>query len=219
MNNEVIVKYLEELSPLGLYIFLFFSSFLENLFPPWPGDTFIVLSGFLAAQTKGSLPLYFLASLLGNAIGATLMYYAGEKIIVIFRNVHDKTQYFLLRRVLKPLCADEGIARAKYYFQKWGVFLVLFSRFSAGVRFFVSIVAGIVQMNFSLFLFCFAFGVIIWNSLLLWGGWQLKANWNEVIGWLQLYNTLVIIALFTFLFSYLLYKRKRSISQKNKNPS
>ena len=209
MNSEAIIAWLEGFSLIGLSIFLFFSSILENLFPPWPGDTFIVLGGFLASQDKDALPFYFLSTLLGNLTGAVLMYYTGEHLITFFRYLHDRTQRVFLRRILKPLFQTEQIAKAKHYFQRWGVLLVLFSRFSAGVRFFVSIVAGMVRMNFLLFILCFSLGVIAWNSLLLWGGWQLKANWNEMLAWLQLYNTVVMALLFALLLLWLFYKKRR----------
>ena len=213
MNGEIIIAWLEKLPVLGIYVFLFFSSLMENLFPPWPGDTFIVLGGFLAAQGKGTLPFYFLSALLGNLAGAALMYYAGEHLITFFRYLHDKTQRVFLRRILKPLFQTEQIAKAKHYFQRWGVLWVLFSRFSAGVRFFVSIVAGMVRMNFLLFIFCFTLGLLAWNSLLLWGGWQLKANWNAMLAWLQLYNILVMGLLFALLLAWLLYKRRKGGSK------
>ena len=219
MDSEIIIKWLEELPLLGIYVFLFFSSLLENLFPPWPGDTFIVLGGFLAAQNKGTLSFYFLSTLLGNLAGAALMYYAGEHLIAFFRFLHDKTQQAWLRRILKPLFQTEQIKKAEHYFKKWGAVLVLFSRFSAGIRFFVSIAAGMVRMNFPLFIICFALGVLAWNSLLLWGGWQLKTSWNEMLAWLQLYNTLVMALILALLLLWLLYKKRKQKSSEEKSKS
>ena len=209
MDTEITLEWLKDFSNTGLYVFLFFSAFLENLFPPWPGDTFIILSGFLAAQSKGNIYLCFLSSWLGSLGGAALMYYAGEALLTFFRNLHDKSSRFFLHRFLKPLFDTEKIEKVKYYFQRWGVFLVLFSRFSAGLRFFISIVAGISKMNFPLFLLCFSLGAMLWNALLLLGGWQLKENWNEILTWLQLYNTLIISILLVLLLVYLIHKRKK----------
>ena len=38
------------------YLILFASCLVENLFPPYPGDTVILLAGYLAGKIQRSLP-------------------------------------------------------------------------------------------------------------------------------------------------------------------
>ena len=47
---EEMIAYVLTLPTVGMYWFLFVSTIIENLFPPWPGDTMIVLAGFLMAH-------------------------------------------------------------------------------------------------------------------------------------------------------------------------
>ncbi len=214
MDSEGLLCYLDQLPVIGIYIILFFSSILENLFPPWPGDTLIVLSGFLAARDQGNILICLITVTAGNIAGASLMYYLGGHVLVFFVHLNQKFKNRFFNRILMPLVSQKSIEKTKFWFQRWGIGLVLFSRFSAGIRFFVSVVAGIVGMNFSLFLLCFTIGVLFWSSLLLGGGWLLKENWNIIIHWMKIYNILIgtCIALF-FLAWFLFQKRKNKSDQ------
>ena len=207
MDSQSILLWLDQMPAMGIYIVLFFSSILENVFPPWPGDTLIVVSGFLAARGQGNIFICLGSIVLGNLTGASLMYFIGERVIDFFRHLHGKSKISFVRRALEPLIQIEGLNKAKNWFARWGIVLVLFSRFSAGIRFFVSIAAGIVHMRFVLFLICFTLGVLLWSGLLLYGGWLLKESWNEIIEWIKMYNVLFFALLFASIFVYFFWKK------------
>ena len=55
-NN--IIPFLLSIKPIFVYFFIFISSFIENIFPPFPGDTIIAISGLFVG--KGIFDFYTL---------------------------------------------------------------------------------------------------------------------------------------------------------------
>jgi len=49
---ENFLLWIVEQNILLIWLFFFFSNFLENVFPPWPGDTVTVFGGFLVAKSQ-----------------------------------------------------------------------------------------------------------------------------------------------------------------------
>lgn len=203
---EEIIAYVLTLPTTGIYWFLFFSTILENLFPPWPGDTMIVLAGFLMAHHAVGPVGTTLVTLAGNMVGAYIMYFAGEGLLALARKYHASIGWNWGRKQVEELTSPESMQRTSAWFRKWGLWFVLVSRFSAGIRFFVSIVAGVSRTNLLLFSVAFAAGVLIWNSLLLYGGYALGENWRQILGWLRVYNVLVITAIALAVAGYLYYR-------------
>lgn len=193
-DAQTIVSWLSGLPEFGVYSFLAFSSIVENVFPPWPGDTFTVFGGFLLAL--GSVrPVGTMVSLIvGNLIGAFTMYYAGAHVIMGLRRLEKRiTRPALIKSSLREITDRKMIRKARIWFNRWGYAFVLLSRFSAGIRFFVSILAGISRMNRLLFALFFSLGVVLWNTLLLSGGYLLGNQWGKIMAWLRIYNIVVIL--------------------------
>jgi membrane protein DedA with SNARE-associated domain len=87
----------------------------------------------------------------------------------------------------------------------------LISRFSAGIRFFVSIIAGISRMNLILFTITFSIGVLVWNSILIGGGYALGENWERILDWLRVYNIIVVAVLSLLVILFVIWRiRKRA---------
>lgn len=210
---EEIIAYVLTLPTVGMYWFLFFSTILENLFPPWPGDTMIVLAGFLMAHDAVDPLETSLVTLAGNMAGAYIMYFAGEGILALARKYHARISWAWARNQVEELTSPESMDRTAKWFRKWGLWFVLFSRFSAGIRFFVSIIAGISRTHLLLFSASFAAGVLIWNSLLLYGGYALGENWRQILDWLRLYNFVVITLIAVSVAGYFYYRYRKNLEK------
>ena len=66
--------------PAGLtYLVLGAGAALENIVPPVPADTFILLGGFLAVRGPADVVVVFLVTWLANTSGALLVYGAGRR--------------------------------------------------------------------------------------------------------------------------------------------
>lgn len=66
--------------------------------------------------------------------------------------------------------------RAEGMFARWGVGLVMFGRILPGVRTLVSVPAGMMRMNFGLFIGAAFGGAYLWNTLLVAVGYLLGFN-------------------------------------------
>jgi len=184
MNTELF----NSIPPQFYEIFLFFSVFIENVFPPYPGDSVVVFSGYLLQNGSIGLVQTAVIILVGNLASAALMYFFGHEVIK-----------FLLKHIksdaLKEVFSEDHMHRTHDWFNRYGIFAVIFSRFSAGIRFFIAIVAGMVEMHIALFLVAFTLATIIWNVLLVSGGYYLGNNWEELMSYVRLYSGFVALVI------------------------
>lgn len=193
-----------ELSPLFLWFFIFFSNILENVFPPWPGDTVNVFGGFLVANNSGLTWFSLITSTyLGNIFGGLVMYKFGERFLNFLR---QKKLPFT-----KELLEEESFNKTLSWFQRNSNVVILLSRFSAGIRFFVSIVAGITRVPVYRFIVLFSIAVFLWCSLLIGGGYITGKNWESILQILSVYNKvimgLLVVVLLLIFRNYLLKKQ------------
>ena len=173
--------YLNNQPPGWVYFFLFMGAFLENVVPPIPGDTLIVFGAYLAGIGVIQVWPAYIAMYVGSAMGCLLVY----------GMAYVKGRDFFLR--LERRFFDESkIEVAEIWFEKYGIRIVIFTRFLPTVRAFVGIVAGIIRMNPVRMTLYVAIGVFLWNSLLVYFGLMVGENWQLVVTVLRTYNKVVI---------------------------
>ena len=193
--------WLDQMPPEFYWAFIFFSSFVENIFPPYPGDTVTVLGGYLAGIRKISLIALAASVFLGSLSGAVVMYFFGQRVVVWLANK-------LKIKAMSGILEGKNFRKAQRWFEKYGFVAVLASRFSAGVRFFVSIVAGMTQMRLVSFVIAFSLATIIWNTILIFVGHALGENWSQIFKYLEFYNGF-IIAIVIVLLGFVIYKKQK----------
>lgn len=197
--NEIFLTYLE--IPLWAHFFILTTAtFLENVFPPVPGDVIVVLYGALSA--KGfSLVVISSAIFTGNMLGGAVCFHLGSKILPLLRRLQHKSKLLAF--------ADEELeARAGSLLSKHGVLFIGFSRFLPAIRFFISIVAGMFKMKPIAFYAAFLVGVLAWNSLLIQAGIILSTDWSDIRYILQNY-TILILSLISLLLAMVWFWRRK----------
>ena len=196
--------WLENQNGIVIWIFFSMSNFLENVFPPWPGDTVTVFGGFMLAHSAISLAELVSATVFGNLAGGIVMYLSGKRILHWMEH-HD----FPLK---KSFYSQEQIHKTFQWFHKNSILVVVLSRFSAGIRFFVSIIAGMSHYPLLSFLIFFTLAIILWCGLLIAGGYTLGKNWEYILQIIQLYNRTVLILIVSGIIAYFLFFRKKKNS-------
>lgn len=200
---ENFLLWIVEQNILLIWLFFFFSNFLENVFPPWPGDTVTVFGGFLVAKSQeiegGGFGIFGLISstYLGNIFGAYLMIKFGDKFL---KWVQIKEFPFK-----KELYDEKKIQKTFKWFERNEVIVILLSRFSAGIRFFVAIIAGMVGINIFKFFLYFSISVFLWCGLLIQGGYSLGSNWGLIVEYIAMYNRVFFSTLGVLLIIFLFY--------------
>ena len=182
---------------LWLYLFLFASAVLESLFPPYPGDTMILISGYLAGLGRLDPVAALASSVAGSLGGASLLFFFG---MVKGRPFFQRGKH----RLFSP----ERLQRVEVWFHRHGNKVVLGSRFLAGVRSLVAIAAGIGQMPYGMFVALSLVSISLWNGLLVFLGLKLGQNWTQVVRLFRFYNgVIVLVALLGFGLWYLQRRR------------
>jgi len=168
------------------------ASVIEYVFPVFPGDTVVLLAGFLSAQ--GALGLFELsfAVLLGNLIGCFITYAFGRAV----------ANGRISRRWLNKMASPDALASWHTWFHKWGYFLILANRFFVGIRSFFFIAAGLYKLPLGKVLICGAIAAIIFNSCIFALGYFLGNNVELIISFLDNYTKLgyIILALVILIF-------------------
>jgi membrane protein DedA with SNARE-associated domain len=162
--------------------------FVENLFPPIPSEIVMPLAGFTAARGDMNLVLAILAGWTGSILGAVFWFWIGRMV------GEERLKHWAARHgrwlVLKPKEIDQACG----WFQSHGGKAVLIGRLVPGVRTFISVPAGIADMNFGKFMLYSSLGTIIWTVLLALAGYYLESRYEEVSHWLGPVGKVVLVA-------------------------
>jgi membrane protein DedA with SNARE-associated domain len=209
---DMIFQWMQNISPVYIYIFLAIDVFFENVFPPVPSDIFIIFTGFLASHGIISMFSSLVALLIGNITGALVMYFSGAKLLKWLKEREMHTKNRIILSLLKFTSLDD-MEKAGIWFRNYGLAFVLLSRFIPGIRFFVSIIAGASHFPPVRFMLAYTIGVTIWNYLLLKGGYMLGDNWKYIVELLSIYSRLVgyvTVVGILLVVGYFILKRKKN---------
>lgn len=176
MNS--ILSFLGSQGPVLLYVMLGVGSALENLFPPIPADTFVLLGAFLAAGGRADAWTVFFVTWLANTGTALLVYWTG------YRYGRPFFQVGMGRFLLNPT----QLKRLGGFYQRWGLPAIFFARFLPGLRAMVPVFAGVTQQRFGVVAFPVLVASGIWYGGLVWLGATAGKNLPAVGEWLASAN-------------------------------
>lgn len=174
---------LNSIDPLVAYVVLFISAFLENVIPPIPGDTVVIIGAYLVSTEKLGFWGVFISTCAGSSFGFMVMYYFGAKFGRAFINENSRSKIF----------KESQINKVEKWFANWGYWVIFVNRFLSGTRSVVSIFAGLFHLNA---FYVFGLGLIstmIWNGILISLGLILGENWNVLVEYISQYNFIFII--------------------------
>lgn len=147
------ITFLKTIGYIGTWAALFTEgAFFFGIF--LPGDSLLFPIGILAGQDVFNLwimlPGCFIAAFLGNLVGYEIGKRWGPKVL--------KSRYSA--RFIK----DHHVEKCDHFFQKYGAFTVVISRFIHFARTFVPFAAGMSRMNYKLFVAYSALGALLWAT-------------------------------------------------------
>lgn len=149
-------------------------AFIENVFPPIPSELIMPLGGYLASQGAMTLAGVVAAGTLGSVLGALLLYglggWFGEQRLKAFADRHGR--WLTLSR--------RDVERTSAWFARHGTWAVFGCRLVPGMRSLISIPAGLQHMNLLKFLLATTIGSLLWTSLLVYAGYALGENFEQV---------------------------------------
>lgn len=184
------------------YTLVFFIAWLENVFPPIPGDVLIVFAGYLAAIGPMAIFPVIAFSTLGGILGFMCMYYIGRY----------GGPRLLGSRALRWL-PDESVSRVQNWLHTWGYMVIAANRFLSGARTVIAFTVGMSRMPALPVGLLASLSAAVWVTLITVLGYVVGDEWERVVDYLARYGRLISVLIILFL-AWQLYKAIRRIRQK-----
>ena len=182
---------------------LFLATFVEHVFPPFPGDLLVVLGAWYAVHGQLSWPMLLVFSTAGALAGAWVDHRVG---VALGRQ--------LARRATRSkLLPPERLEAFEAAYRRWGHWLLVFNRFMPGIRAFLFLAAGASGLPAGRVVLLGGLSALIWNALLLAAGGLLASNLGELVGlvdrYMQVAGALLALAALALL-ARALWRRARA---------
>jgi membrane protein DedA with SNARE-associated domain len=177
--------------PLG-YLVLFGAALIEYVFPPFPGDTVVLLGGVYAVRGQRPWFLVLLVVTLGSVLGAFIDYHIGRALKRRFESGPDFAQ------------KHPHIIRLQDRMREKGILLIAFNRFMPGVRGLLFVAAGAAEMDVRRVMAWGAVSAVLWNALIMGVGIAVGGNIERMetlfreytrVAWIVLAVGVVAVAL------------------------
>jgi membrane protein DedA with SNARE-associated domain len=209
--TEQFLKFLHSVPDPVAYLFLGLSAFVENVFPPIPGDTITAFGAFLVGIGKLSFLGVYASTTLGSLLGFLCLFKIGGWL----------GRRFFIERDYRFFRAST-IVRAEQWFERYGYYLIVMNRFLPGVRSAVALAGGICCLRGIRVALLALVSAALWNMIWILTGYMLGSNWSVVeatISGLLLkfhIGVAVVIALFVLLIAWRrILVRRRAGEERN----
>jgi membrane protein DedA with SNARE-associated domain len=159
------------------YPVLFAGVMLENAGLPIPGETAVLLAGFLASAAGDrvfDIRLVIALTALAATLGDNMGYWLGRE-FARPRLQRGRGFLFLTPRTLEV---------AEGYFRVYGVWTIFFARFVTGIRVIGALAAGTAGMPWPRFFLANASGALLWATAISLLGYFFGENWQRLEKWL-----------------------------------
>jgi len=190
---EEIISIINTLDSNTIYAFLFIIAFLENVFPPIPGDVPVAFVGYLIATSELSFTACIASASIGSVIGFMIVYFVAR---TIGENLYEEGGGPIKQKITNlanRFFPPEQMDYVKANFSKHGYTLVAANRFFAGTRTLICIVAGFLHLNWFYVFITALISAILWNIVLVGGGYFLGENWQKVGEYISAYGVIITI--------------------------
>jgi thioredoxin reductase (NADPH) len=175
---EAVVEFLKSCAETYGYPVLFAGVLLENAGIPLPGETAVLLAGFLASEAgehRLRLWLVIVVTVAAAVLGDNLGYWLGRR--------WARPRLRAGRRFL--LLTPRALRLAEGYFERFGTWTIFFARFVAGLRIFGALAAGTAGMPWPRFLVANGAGAVTWAVVISLLGYYFGENFGLLHRWLR----------------------------------
>lgn len=180
---SAILDFLGALPPLLVYAVLGVGAALENLVPPVPADTFVLLGGFLAARGLSD-PWIVWGVTWGANVGSALAVYGVG---------HRYGRVFFEEGLGRHVLNEHQMTRMRGFYSRFGVAAVFFTRFLPGLRAVVPAFAGVTHQRFIPVALPLAAASGIWYGALVWLGATAGRNLERIAASLKDANVVLLV--------------------------
>ena len=191
---EIINWIVETVGMLG-YAGIVIMMFLESSFVPFPSEVVMIPAGYLAFKGEMNLMIAILCGIVGSLSGALFNYYLAIKI----------GRPLLIRYGTCVMFNEDTLSRMENFFNRHGHISTFIGRLIPVIRQYISLPAGLANMNLVIFSLYTSLGAGIWVIILALLGYYIGEN--EVLIKAYLHNIIVVLLLFCIIGATLYYWR------------
>jgi len=170
---------LATMPPLAVYAVLAGLCFLENVFPPVPGDAVLALGAFLTVQGALDPVTLFFVCWSANMVGAVGVYFLARRVGgSLFES-----------RMGRSLLSPESIASLERRYIRWGLAGVFLGRILPGVRAVVAPFAGLIRLPPLRALLPIGLAAAVWFGGVIALGRYIGKSWEGIQRTMRSLNT------------------------------
>lgn len=182
------------------YFGVFFLMALGSALIPVPSEITLPFAGFLVSKGTFVLPIVILVGALGDLAGSLVGYAIGyfleEGVIVNLIKKHGK--YVLL--------SEHDYHKASKWFSKYGSKVVFVAKLVPGLRYLISIPAGVLEMNLGRFALYTFLGSLVWCTAMVYVGVILGNRWESMGPFFSKFRIVIILGLVFLVAFYINHK-------------
>ncbi len=160
-----------DLPPIFIYVFIGVGAAVENIIPPIPADTFVLLGAFLAAAGRASVWLVFLCTWVPNVASA----------LMVYALAHRYGQGFFQRPAGHWLLHPKQLEQINRFYQRWGTAAIFLSRFLPAFRAMVPVFAGVTHVSIWKVAPPLALASALWYGALVYLGSLAGRNFDAIL--------------------------------------
>ena len=194
--HQVINFLVETIGSLG-YFGIFALMFLESTFFPFPSEVVMIPAGYLAYKGEMNLYLLLFMGILGSLSGALLNYYLASSL----------GRKLLLKYGHYVWFGEDKLIKVEKFFQKHGEISTFNGRLIPVVRQFISLPAGLSNMNIFKFSLYTTLGATVWVTILALLGYFLGSNQELISQYLKDITIITFVAIVIISIIYVKYKK------------
>lgn len=203
MNDiiEAVLKNLSQISPWIIYLALFLSAVLQIFFPPYPGDTVLLVGGCLVSlgARAGDLSI-FLSYVIGTILSSYVLYLLGYRYGEGVLNFKYVKKYF----------SQKMQNKVKRLMWKYSIFIFFMCKFIPGIGSITILFGGIFRYKAVPILFMVGLSSLIHNFIFFIIGKSIGYNLERINEFLSTYNVIAfgVFALLAAMASIFLYRKR-----------
>jgi membrane protein DedA with SNARE-associated domain len=179
-----VLEWLAELSPIVTYLVIGLGAGIENVFPPVPADTFVLLGAFLAESGRASLWLVFVVTWVANVLSA----------VGVYAVAHRFGNGFFTTRLGQLLLQPRQLQQIGHFYARWGTPAIFVSRFLPAFRALVPVFAGVTHVPLRVVIVPLAAASALWYGGLVYLGAMAGRNWDAIVAFFHRASTVLLVA-------------------------
>ena len=196
---HTILDVFSQFQPIHYLLLVLLAYFIENIFPPLPGDTMLVFTAYVFGLyfTQSDFIWLYIFSIVGAVAGFMFMVFLGK---------HFGRHFFVEKNW--KFASSDFIVKAERYMDHYGAWMVLGNRIFFGLRPVIGLVSGMSKLKWYNNLIMVTISSMVFNAAFIFLGYVLGENWELIESILKKYSIFTIVALIVLIVFTIIKVRK-----------